>query len=246
MRGTACIELLGSALTGPELLIDAAKNGDARRLLAVIESGVSLASADELLRLQRHHHERCTLLHWASAECVSPGHAECIRTLVAHRADVNASDLHGWTPLMAAVSNHQADAVRVLLAASADPTRCDRAARTALDHATRGPGSTAISSASRECVVLLVAAASAWAAHGGTLHAQDVALEAAVAKAVGVQTHGGAWPQAPSTYYHYTAHGRGPYRPVHHIAARLRWALSSLSALSARKRSRRATWGEDA
>jgi hypothetical protein len=48
------------------------------------------------------------------------GHHECIQVLLEFKADVNALDGHGGTPLVAAALNGEIECVRVLLAAQAD------------------------------------------------------------------------------------------------------------------------------
>jgi ankyrin repeat protein len=49
------------------------------------------------------------------------GRANIARTLIAHRASVNAADQEGWTPLHKAVANKHLEIIRMLRAGNADP-----------------------------------------------------------------------------------------------------------------------------
>jgi ankyrin repeat protein len=66
-----------------------------------------------------------------------PPRHEVLATLLARGADVNARGLNDWTPLHHAVSLRDAEAIRMLLAAGADPSRRTRIDQytTALDDA---------------------------------------------------------------------------------------------------------------
>ena len=150
VKSEACVDLLVGALSREEALVDCAKSGDVHRMNALLQAdgGLELlASACALLHTsQRHHSERCTLLHWASANGSTRGHVSCIEALVEHRCAVDgAAPGSGWTSLMAAASNHQVDAVRALLAARADPLLVDSS----------GGRASGFAAGSRECEELL-------------------------------------------------------------------------------------------
>ena len=149
MRSEPCIALLRGALSSEEVAIDAAKSGDAVQLEKLLNSlTTSMQHADAALSSQRHHRERSSLLHWASCN----GHTACAQVLIRHRANVDAHAVNGWTPLMAAVTSHEAGAVRLLCDARADLHLRDSNGRSALMHATKPTGS-------RQCAALLEAAA---------------------------------------------------------------------------------------
>jgi len=57
-----------------------------------------------------------TALHIA----VKKRHTECVKTLIEHRAKVNAEDRHGWTSLHRAVDRGRMESVRLLLDLKAD------------------------------------------------------------------------------------------------------------------------------
>lgn len=133
----ACAELILNALSSDERLLCAAKSGDAHQVEAAFAAGATIAAADDMLRSQRHHQERSSVLHWASAG----GHDACIGVLIAHGADVNAVDPRlGWTPLMTAVCSHRPETVRTLLAARAAPWSEDISGRHALSYAQKRSG----------------------------------------------------------------------------------------------------------
>jgi|GEM_PF-2342731 len=67
--------------------------------------------------------------------CLEEKTPELLRLLDAHGANWDVvSGLNRWTPLMAAVHERKAEAVELLLALGADPTKRDFAGETALDH----------------------------------------------------------------------------------------------------------------
>ena len=176
VKSASCVALLLAALSPEERLLDAAKCGDVPQLQAAFAAGASVEAANAALRFQHHHHERSTVLHWASAEGSSEGHVRCIAALLSQGADVNACDRRLWTPLLAAVTNHQPRAVAALLAAKANPLLRDCSHRTSLDHAS-GPGGC------RECAELITDAIAEQAAAGPS-HSQEVALDALVPPAI--------------------------------------------------------------
>ena len=137
VNSRTCVSLLGAALSAEEQVLEAAKGGDAARLGELLHAGVDLTVVDRSLRFQVHHHERCTVLHWASAN----GHVACVARLLEHGAAVDAAGSDGWTPLMAAVCNHEPAVVRALLGAGADARRLDASGNAALTFATRWPPS---------------------------------------------------------------------------------------------------------
>jgi ankyrin repeat protein len=55
--------------------------------------------------------ERRTTLHWALSE----GHAELVRVLLEHGADVNVQDKIGSTPFQMATSMRYVEVIRILL-----------------------------------------------------------------------------------------------------------------------------------
>lgn len=150
-KSRKCVEMLRAAMSDEEVLIDAAKSGDAHHLSNMLSMGghESIVSADNALRRQRHHRERSSLLHWASCN----GHVACIGLLLKHGACADgASNVDGWTPLMAAVTSHQVGTVDMLCRARANLALRDSNGRSALMHATKLTGSP-------ECAALLKAAA---------------------------------------------------------------------------------------
>lgn len=133
VHSEACIALLCDALSDAEVLLDACKSGDVRRLREALGAGATLAQVEHLLtHRQNHHCERSTALHWACAN----GHAACVHELIEHGAPPDAAHApSGWTPLMAAVANHETGAVTELLAARADPMRQSTSGHSALSAA---------------------------------------------------------------------------------------------------------------
>jgi hypothetical protein len=73
----------------------------------------------------------------ASAGRLYEGHVDVVRLLLEHRADPNAKDKFGWTPLHLAASGGHVNVVRLLLERGADPTVKDRSGDTPLDLARR-------------------------------------------------------------------------------------------------------------
>ena len=149
---SGCLELLRAALSAEELVLEAARSGDAAQLRAALAAGADLGSADLLCRRCHHHRERSTALHWASAE----GHVASATALLAHGAAADAADgaSGGWTALHASVCNQQVATVRLLLDAAADPQLKDSDGHTAVDCATRWPPS----AAKEACAALLLEA----------------------------------------------------------------------------------------
>ena len=177
VHSEACVALLCAALSGAEVLLDACQSGDARRVRETLASGVALADVDDFLaRRQSHHRERSTALHWASAN----GHVACIAELLQHGACVDAADAaSGWTPLMAAVANHQIKAVAALVAARADPLRQSAAGSSPMSAACR---------AGNPCKALLEAAAAEEAARAPAA-AAEAAPSSAQPSEVAVELH---------------------------------------------------------
>lgn len=66
-------------------------------------------------------------------------HAEIVWLLIASGAPVNETQRHGWTALHSAVHNGDAESVRALLAAGADPSLANDEGVTAWDLATEEP-----------------------------------------------------------------------------------------------------------
>ena len=137
-RSAPCIALLRGALSPEEVAIDAAKNGDADHLDAMLDGcATSIQRADAALSSQRHHRERSSLLHWASCN----GHLACAQLLLRRKANVDAHAVNGWTPLMAAVTSHEAAVVQLLCGARASLHLRDSTGKVALDHASKPTGS---------------------------------------------------------------------------------------------------------
>lgn len=79
------------------------------------------------------------------------GFAEGAQLLIAHKANVNATNSRGETPLIVAVQNRDLRTARLLLAAGADPDRADTlAGLSARDYAKRDQRSAAILRAMEE------------------------------------------------------------------------------------------------
>jgi ankyrin repeat protein len=64
---------------------------------------------------------------------------ETVRLLLAHRANPNARDLNGWTPLTYAVTAGRVEIVRILIAAGADVNARDDAGKNILAQAAQHP-----------------------------------------------------------------------------------------------------------
>lgn len=86
-------------------------SGDLYEVKILVRGGanIDLVSQDEL---------GCAALHYA----VMHGHVAVVRYLIAHHANVNATDKFLWTPLHYAVANGYVRIVRLLLNANANPT----------------------------------------------------------------------------------------------------------------------------
>ena len=113
---------VSSAETPP--LVDAAKQGDAAAVAALLDGGAVVGSAAA---------DGATALHWASHR----DDAETVARLLAAGADVNAATDLGVTPLWAAGQNGSAAVAAGLLAAGADPNRALLAGETPLMVAAR-------------------------------------------------------------------------------------------------------------
>ena len=113
---------VSSAETPP--LVDAAKQGDAAAVAALLDGGAGVGSAAA---------DGATALHWASHR----DDAETVARLLEAGADVNAATDLGVTPLWAAGQNGSAAVAAGLLAAGADPNRALLAGETPLMVAAR-------------------------------------------------------------------------------------------------------------
>lgn len=113
---------VASAETPP--LVDAAKRGDAPAVAALLDAGVSVASAGA---------DGSTALHWASHR----DDAETVARLLDAGADVDAATDLGVTALWAASQNGSVAVVEALLEAGADSNRALLAGETALMVAAR-------------------------------------------------------------------------------------------------------------
>ena len=105
-------------------LVDAAKQGDAAGVAALLDGGASVAAAAS---------DGATALHWASHR----DDAEIVGRLLRAGADVNAATDLGVTPLWTASQNGSAALVATLLEAGAAPNRALLAGETALMVAAR-------------------------------------------------------------------------------------------------------------
>lgn len=101
------------------LLLQAAKEGNAGLVRALLDEGSDVEDSDEY---------GTTALMMAARW----GHAEIVRTLLAEGADVNASQRDGMTALMLSVYSANGDVARALLAAGADRHAKDRLGMTAM------------------------------------------------------------------------------------------------------------------
>jgi len=103
-----CLALMASGCGGGDLH-SACKNGDARRVKALLESGKGDVNA-------RDSEFGSSPLHWAAGG----GHVEIMEMLLAKGANIEAKDKDGMTPLHAAAAKGQAAAVKLLLDKGAD------------------------------------------------------------------------------------------------------------------------------
>ena len=89
-------------------MFDLARAGERDQLAAYVDAGVPVdltdADGNTLLMLAAYH-----------------GHADTVRMLAEHAADVNRANDRGQTPLAGAVFKDEAAVVSVLLGAGADP-----------------------------------------------------------------------------------------------------------------------------
>jgi len=91
---------------------DAAISGDTSALAAALKDGARIDSLD-----QRRSPNGRRALNWAAIN----NRADAIRFLLAHGANIEATNLTGFTALHHAAEYGSLDAARVLLAAGADP-----------------------------------------------------------------------------------------------------------------------------
>ena len=117
-------------------LMEAAKNGDNKQLMGLIDSGADVNSGDlagntPLICAAKYGHiecvrillkkgasinsqcaiKRCNPLMWAADN----GHTEIVKVLIDNGATLNAKDIYGWTALMKAVSGGHVDIVQALV-----------------------------------------------------------------------------------------------------------------------------------
>ena len=116
-------------------LMDAALRGSAWAVKGLLAAGTNVRAGDFI---------GWTPLHFAVKGSTGP---ECARLLVSADALVDAPDSGGTTPLMVAAAGDNAEGVKVLLDAGADPRRADRTGRNALSYA--------IFKKSKSCIPLL-------------------------------------------------------------------------------------------
>lgn len=106
-------------------MFDLARAGKTAELSAYVDAGVPVELTDTagntLLMLAAYH-----------------GHAETVRMLVEHDADVNRVNDRGQTPLAGAVFKDEAEVVAVLLQAGADPDAGTPTARATAEMFGRG------------------------------------------------------------------------------------------------------------
>lgn len=125
-------------------LIHAAAVGDKVQLAKLIASGISATSTDKFGRSILHWSAArgqlsvlslglrlgvplapdnfgCTPLHWAA----NNGEVAILEYLIAHGAPIDETDRNGNTALHYAAATDQIDAVRVLVRAGFDPSRCN-------------------------------------------------------------------------------------------------------------------------
>jgi hypothetical protein len=90
-------------------LIREAADGGIRSVRLLLEAGADV-----------HAKQQNPIAFGAINQAAYFGHHECIQVLLEFKADVNALDGHGGTPLVAAALNGEIECVRVLLAAKAN------------------------------------------------------------------------------------------------------------------------------
>jgi ankyrin repeat protein len=109
-------------------LTDAADQGD----LAAVSR--LLAEHPGLVNSTNGNAHGSTPLHFAAHS----GHADVIRVLLAHGANINARNNEGQTPLMIAADSSQTETVKLLLANHADANLKDNSSHTAWNYAGGG------------------------------------------------------------------------------------------------------------
>lgn len=117
---TALHQVCWQGSSGDEELED----GGIAIIEALVAAGAAIEACDD---------EGRTPLHEAASG--DWGYAGAIRALLRHGAAPEPADHEGSTPLMLAASNGEAECVRELLFAGADPLRKDKHGQSALDHA---------------------------------------------------------------------------------------------------------------
>ena len=119
-----CLGYTGAAGAEPPGLVDAAKQGDAATVRALLDQGAGVEAAER---------DGTTALHWASYR----NSLETAGLLLDARADVNAANDLGATPLWVASQNGSAPMVRRLVEAGANPNLALLAGETPLMVAAR-------------------------------------------------------------------------------------------------------------
>ena len=112
-----------------EKAVEAARNDSSSALMTYLRRGVEADARSKSL----YGHNR-TLLHFAAAR----NSIQCLDLLIFKKADVNAIDDLGRTPLFLAARNGQVEAVRNLIAAGADKSIEDKSGQLASDLAASG------------------------------------------------------------------------------------------------------------
>jgi ankyrin repeat protein len=139
-------------------LCAAASQGRADLVKVLLDAG-----ADPRVTSGERYGRLPVLLHWAQARppTGAANGREIVGLLLDHGADVNGGTPWGSTPLMAAVSTHDADTVRLMLERGANPNARDSMGRTALR---RGFGDGTMKTASVRALL----------EHGADVNARDV------------------------------------------------------------------------
>jgi len=109
---------------GGQFLLDAAKGGRVKEVVAALAAGAEIEAQDGLKQ---------TALHWAAGR----GHLEATQALLAAGADTEAKDLGGSTPLHHASWNGHLTTVRALLEAGANHSAENNSGITPLYYATQ-------------------------------------------------------------------------------------------------------------